>query len=128
MTDQLIPFVPEALVTELRALIESTRGRVAQSVNSELIWLHWQMGARAPDLTPQPTTSRGRSALAGLADRPSSISGWWAGGTGGRGCLPSPTVPLYTDRYSPNQEGKMVSRRTVGGPRATFSCRRRWDR
>lgn len=46
MTDQLIPIVPEALVTELRALIESTRGRVAQSVNSELLWLHWQIGAR----------------------------------------------------------------------------------
>jgi predicted nuclease of restriction endonuclease-like (RecB) superfamily len=46
MTDQLIPFAPEALVGELRALIESTRGRVAQTVNSELIWLHWQMGTR----------------------------------------------------------------------------------
>jgi predicted nuclease of restriction endonuclease-like (RecB) superfamily len=46
MTDQLIPFVPEALVGELRALIESTRQRVAQTVNSELIWIHWQIGAR----------------------------------------------------------------------------------
>jgi hypothetical protein len=46
MTDPLLPFVPEALVGELRALIQSTRERVAQTVNSELIWLHWQVGAR----------------------------------------------------------------------------------
>jgi predicted nuclease of restriction endonuclease-like (RecB) superfamily len=47
MTDPLIPFMPEALVSELRALIQSTRERVAQTVNSELIWLHWQDCARA---------------------------------------------------------------------------------
>ena len=46
MTSPLIPFVPEALVGELRALIQSARERVAQTVNSELIWLHWQVGAR----------------------------------------------------------------------------------
>jgi hypothetical protein len=46
MTDPLIPFAPEALVGELRVLIEATRRRVAQTINSELIWLRWQVGAR----------------------------------------------------------------------------------
>lgn len=36
----------EPLVDELRSLIGSTRSRVAQAVNSELVWLYWQMGGR----------------------------------------------------------------------------------
>lgn len=35
-----------ALVADLRALIEASRGRVAQTVNSELVELHWQVGHR----------------------------------------------------------------------------------
>jgi len=31
---------------ELRTLVATSRGRVAQAVNSELIWLYWQVGAR----------------------------------------------------------------------------------
>jgi hypothetical protein len=45
MTDKLTPS-SEALVEELRALIETTRGRVAQTVNSELVALYWQVGKR----------------------------------------------------------------------------------
>lgn len=40
------PSTFEALVSELRSLIEQTRGRVAQTVNSELVWLYWQIGHR----------------------------------------------------------------------------------
>ena len=46
MTSKLVSTAPDALVGELRTLIEQTRGRVAQTVNSELVWLHWQLGAR----------------------------------------------------------------------------------
>jgi predicted nuclease of restriction endonuclease-like (RecB) superfamily len=35
-----------ALVGELRALIEASRGRVAQTINSELVGLYWQVGHR----------------------------------------------------------------------------------
>jgi len=37
---------PVALVTELQALIETSRKSVAQTVNSELVWLYWQIGSR----------------------------------------------------------------------------------
>ena len=45
MTDKLVPS-SDALVQELRSLIEATRGRVAQTVNSELVALYWQVGKR----------------------------------------------------------------------------------
>lgn len=45
MTDELVPS-SDALVQELRSLIETTRGRVAQTVNSELVTLYWQVGKR----------------------------------------------------------------------------------
>lgn len=45
MTDTLAP-KSGALVGELRSLIEATRGRVAQTVNSELVALYWQVGHR----------------------------------------------------------------------------------
>lgn len=45
MTDKPVPS-PDALVQELRFLIETTRGRVAQRVNSELVTLYWQVGMR----------------------------------------------------------------------------------
>jgi len=45
MTDKLdLSF--SALVQELRTLIEATRGRVAQTVNSELVALYWEVGKR----------------------------------------------------------------------------------
>ena len=45
MTDKLVPS-SDALVQELRSLIEATRGRVAQTVNSELVAIYWQVGKR----------------------------------------------------------------------------------
>ncbi len=45
MTDKLV-LSSDALVQDLRVLIEATRGRVAQSVNSELVALYWQVGKR----------------------------------------------------------------------------------
>jgi predicted nuclease of restriction endonuclease-like (RecB) superfamily len=36
----------EQLVQELRALIDTVRSRVAQAVNSEIVWLYWQIGVR----------------------------------------------------------------------------------
>ncbi len=45
MTAKLVPS-SDALVRELRSLIESTRGRVAQTVNSELVAIYWQVGKR----------------------------------------------------------------------------------
>jgi hypothetical protein len=45
MTDELVRS-PDALVQELRSLIEATRGRVAQTVNSELVALYWHVGKR----------------------------------------------------------------------------------
>ena len=46
MPDPLVPCASDTLVGELRALIEQARGRVAQAVNSELVWLYWQVGVR----------------------------------------------------------------------------------
>ena len=43
------PFAGDALLQELRALIDGARGRVAQTVNSELVALHWQVGRRLRD-------------------------------------------------------------------------------
>ena len=45
MSDELTPS-PDALVQDLRSLIETTRGRVARTVNSELVALYWQIGKR----------------------------------------------------------------------------------
>lgn len=42
----LTPSDSSALLTELRLLVEQARGRVAQTVNSELVWLYWQIGHR----------------------------------------------------------------------------------
>lgn len=38
--------LPATLVHELRDVIEASRGHVAQTVNSELVWMYWQIGAR----------------------------------------------------------------------------------
>jgi hypothetical protein len=43
MTD---PLVPAALISDLRALIDGARQRVATSVNQALVLLHWNIGAR----------------------------------------------------------------------------------
>ncbi len=51
MSDKNLPakqktLVARGLVEELRGLIRETRGRVAQSVNSALVQLYWQVGTR----------------------------------------------------------------------------------
>ena len=38
--------VPPTLLTDLRALISTTRQRVAQGINSALVLLYWQIGQR----------------------------------------------------------------------------------
>ena len=38
--------MPETVIQELRALIEGARQRAAAAVNSELVWLYWQIGRR----------------------------------------------------------------------------------
>lgn len=43
------PLAADTLLQELRALIDGARGRVAQTVNSELVALHWQVGRRLRD-------------------------------------------------------------------------------
>ena len=45
MTAPLVP-VPAALVGELRGLIEQSRAAAARTINSELVWLYWQVGHR----------------------------------------------------------------------------------
>jgi predicted nuclease of restriction endonuclease-like (RecB) superfamily len=49
MADALAPISADALVGELRQLIEDSRGRVARAVNSELVLLYWQVGRRLRD-------------------------------------------------------------------------------
>lgn len=46
MANFLRPAGSDALVSELRALIDTARARVAQAVNGELVWLYWQVGVR----------------------------------------------------------------------------------
>lgn len=46
MTEKLTAMTTDELVGELRGLIEATRGRVAGTVNSELVLLYWQVGRR----------------------------------------------------------------------------------
>ncbi len=41
-----VPTTPVALLSDLRALILTTRQTVAQGVNSALVLLYWQMGQR----------------------------------------------------------------------------------
>ncbi len=42
----LTPSASKELLSELRVLVVQARGRVAQTVNSELVWLYWQIGDR----------------------------------------------------------------------------------
>ena len=42
----LTPSDSSALLSELRLLVGQARGRVGQTVNSELVWLYWQIGHR----------------------------------------------------------------------------------
>lgn len=44
--EEIAPLTSDALVSELRTLIEQTRARVAQQVTSEQILLYWRIGRR----------------------------------------------------------------------------------
>lgn len=56
------------LVRELRALIEASRGIVAQTVNSELVWLYWQVGTRLrQEIVGEERASYGERVVAGVA-------------------------------------------------------------
>ena len=46
MSEGLTPLNSDALISELRNLVAQSRSRAAQSVNSELVWLYWQVGCR----------------------------------------------------------------------------------
>lgn len=37
----------DRLITDLRSLIEGSRQRVAQAVNSEMVLLYWRLGLRS---------------------------------------------------------------------------------
>ena len=47
-----IAIASEELVGSIRPLIEQAKARVAQSVNSELVILYWQIGKRVSDDLP----------------------------------------------------------------------------
>lgn len=67
MTDELVPS-SDALVQELRSLIEATRGRVAQTVNSELVALYWQVGKRLhEEVLGDERAAYGEQVVAGVA-------------------------------------------------------------
>lgn len=46
MSQEVVSFQTGSLVEDLRELIASARSRVAQTVNSELVGLYWQIGCR----------------------------------------------------------------------------------
>ncbi len=72
-TDELALAASEALVQELRSLIEAARGRVARSVNSELVLLHWQIGRRLRDeVVGEERAAYGEQVVAAVAQ---SLSG-----------------------------------------------------
>lgn len=52
-----LPIAGEQLLTDLRALIDSARQRVAQTVNAELVLMYWR---RYPDSTGQPRSGASR--------------------------------------------------------------------
>ncbi len=60
---------PDALVTDLRALIETSRGVVAQTINSELVWLYWQIGTRLRrDVVGEGRGAYGEQVVASVAE------------------------------------------------------------
>lgn len=46
MSEELTPLNSDSLISELRDLVHQSRSRAARSVNSELVWLYWQVGYR----------------------------------------------------------------------------------
>jgi predicted nuclease of restriction endonuclease-like (RecB) superfamily len=60
--------VPAALVGELRRLIEASRTTAARALNSELVWLYWQVGYRLrQDVVGEGRGAYGEQVVAGVA-------------------------------------------------------------
>lgn len=60
---------PDTLVADLRALIETSRGVVAQTINSELVQLYWQIGTRLRrDVVGEGRGAYGEQVVASVAD------------------------------------------------------------
>ena len=52
LADNEIAIASEQLVGSIRPLIDQAKARVAQSVNSELVMLYWQIGKRINESLP----------------------------------------------------------------------------
>lgn len=69
MRDSLMPIVPQDLVAELRLLVEQSRARAAYAINSELVWLYWQVGGRLRnELLGEKRADYGQHLIATVAD------------------------------------------------------------
>jgi len=60
--------VPKKLVADLRKMIDESRHAVAQTVNSALVWLHWNMGKRIrEDILMRKRAEYGEQIVSSLA-------------------------------------------------------------
>jgi len=70
---------PDVLLGELRQLIATCRGRVAQVINSELVLLHWQVGRRLREeilgASGQERAAYGEQVVTAVATRLAAESG-----------------------------------------------------
>jgi predicted nuclease of restriction endonuclease-like (RecB) superfamily len=59
---------PVALIDDPRQIIETSRGRAAQAVNSELVWLYWHVGVRLrQDVVGEERGAYGEQVVAAVA-------------------------------------------------------------
>jgi hypothetical protein len=62
--------LPEALLQDLRGLIEASQQRVATAINSEMTMLFWEMGERIrKDILQEKRASYGEEIISALATR-----------------------------------------------------------
>lgn len=67
---------PDALLRELRGMIEASRGNVARAVNSELVWLYWRVGKRLrEEIIGAGRAAYGEELVAVVSDRLSAAYG-----------------------------------------------------
>ncbi|HNH80996.1 MAG TPA: DUF1016 N-terminal domain-containing protein, partial [Acidobacteriota bacterium] len=60
--------MPEPILSDIRFLIEETRGRVAQAVNSALVLLYWKIGQRIrQDVIQSERAEYGKTVIATLS-------------------------------------------------------------
>ena len=63
-----LPIAGEQLLTDLRALIDSARQRVAQTVNAELVLMYWRVGTRIrQDILAQERAAYGEQIVSTLS-------------------------------------------------------------